>query len=60
MGGGAQGKYQPKVVQCTQTGHDGIDYQWRCAAEMPQEYEFGAVRFSELFKMFLSLGYCCL
>lgn len=43
VGGGAADKYTPRVAQCTKAGFDGLDYQWRCTAEMPTEFEFGKV-----------------
>ncbi|CAI4229221.1 unnamed protein product [Auanema sp. JU1783] len=43
VGGSARGEFAPKVVQCFQTGHDGLDYQWRCTADLPRDLEFGEV-----------------
>ncbi|KAJ1358653.1 hypothetical protein KIN20_017131 [Parelaphostrongylus tenuis] len=43
VGGGACYKYQPRVVQCVKQGFDGIDYQWKCTADMPRQYKFGMV-----------------
>ncbi|EYC33987.1 hypothetical protein Y032_0001g19 [Ancylostoma ceylanicum] len=43
VGGGARGRFKPRAVQCVKQGFDGMDYQWKCSADMPQEYEFGQV-----------------
>lgn len=44
VGGSARGRFKPRAAQCFKQGYDGIDYQWKCTADMPSEYEFGAVR----------------
>uniref|UniRef100_A0A6A7G3G2 Store-operated calcium entry-associated regulatory factor n=1 Tax=Hirondellea gigas TaxID=1518452 RepID=A0A6A7G3G2_9CRUS len=42
IGGSAQGKYRPPIVQCRNMGSDGREIQWECsAANMPVEYGFG-------------------
>ncbi|WKX98786.1 hypothetical protein Q1695_014013 [Nippostrongylus brasiliensis] len=43
VGGSAKGKYQPRAAQCFKQGFDGSDYQWRCTADMPEEFEFGEI-----------------
>ncbi|VDM72017.1 unnamed protein product, partial [Strongylus vulgaris] len=43
VGGKAKGQYKPRTVQCTKQGFDGVDYQWKCVADMPEEFEFGQV-----------------
>ncbi|CAJ0608546.1 unnamed protein product [Cylicocyclus nassatus] len=43
VGGKAKGEYRPRTVQCTKQGFDGVDYQWKCVADMPHEFEFGQV-----------------
>uniref|UniRef100_A0A183G6J2 Store-operated calcium entry-associated regulatory factor n=1 Tax=Heligmosomoides polygyrus TaxID=6339 RepID=A0A183G6J2_HELPZ len=43
VGGSARGRFKPRAAQCFKQGYDGIDYQWKCTADMPSEYEFGAV-----------------
>ncbi|EJW77444.1 hypothetical protein WUBG_11653, partial [Wuchereria bancrofti] len=34
VGGSANGKFEPRVVQCYNRGYDGVDVQWECKAEM--------------------------
>ncbi|CAG9534394.1 unnamed protein product [Cercopithifilaria johnstoni] len=46
VGGSAKGKFEPRVVQCYNKGHDGVDVQWECKAEMSDQYEFGEIRIS--------------
>ncbi|CAD5215863.1 unnamed protein product [Bursaphelenchus xylophilus] len=46
VGGTAYGKFSPKVVQCYNRGFDGVDVQWECKAEMPDQYEFGKITVS--------------
>ncbi|CAI2338991.1 unnamed protein product [Caenorhabditis sp. 36 PRJEB53466] len=46
IGGSAKGKYTPKVVQCTNTGFDGTDVQWKCDADLPSDVEFGSLSVS--------------
>ncbi|VDK83541.1 unnamed protein product, partial [Cylicostephanus goldi] len=41
VGGSAKGEYRPRTVQCMRQGFDGVDYQWKCVADMPNEFEFG-------------------
>ncbi|KAK6023919.1 hypothetical protein OSTOST_10282, partial [Ostertagia ostertagi] len=43
VGGSARGKFKPRAAQCFKQGFDGVDYQWRCVADMPAEFEFGQV-----------------
>ncbi|VDO52748.1 unnamed protein product [Haemonchus placei] len=43
VGGSARGKFQPRAAQCFKEGFDGVDYQWRCVADMPADYEFGEI-----------------
>lgn len=33
--------YAPQVVQCRQTGHDGVSPQWACEADLPEGMRFG-------------------
>lgn len=35
--------YAPQVVQCRQTGHDGLSPQWACEADLPEGLRFGAL-----------------
>jgi len=37
-------EFQPSIVQCTNKGHDGLNVQWRCEAEMPSQYAFGELK----------------
>lgn len=46
VGGNACREYTPDVVQCTNTGFDGRDVQWRCDAELPSDLRFGPVEVS--------------
>uniref|UniRef100_A0AAF5RWC3 Store-operated calcium entry-associated regulatory factor n=1 Tax=Wuchereria bancrofti TaxID=6293 RepID=A0AAF5RWC3_WUCBA len=46
VGGSANGKFEPRVVQCYNRGYDGVDVQWECKAEMGDQYEFGEIRIS--------------
>ncbi|PAV72365.1 hypothetical protein WR25_17024 isoform A [Diploscapter pachys] len=46
VGGAARGKFEPKIVQCTNQGFDGSDVQWKCTAEMPSDLEFGKITVS--------------
>lgn len=46
VGGNACNKYEPDVVQCTNVGSDGRDYQWKCEASLPEEYSFGTTTVS--------------
>ncbi|GHJ89017.1 hypothetical protein NliqN6_5419 [Naganishia liquefaciens] len=40
-------RYQPDVVQCTNTGDDGLgNVQWKCEADMPSSFRFGPVEVS--------------
>ncbi|KAK5986736.1 Store-operated calcium entry-associated regulatory factor, partial [Trichostrongylus colubriformis] len=41
VGGSAKGRFQPRAAQCFKEGFDGVDYQWRCVADLPSDYEFG-------------------
>eukprot|EP00007_Cunea_sp_BSH-02190019_P008541 CAMPEP_0174245482 /NCGR_PEP_ID=MMETSP0417-20130205/39216_1 /TAXON_ID=242541 /ORGANISM="Mayorella sp, Strain BSH-02190019" /LENGTH=329 /DNA_ID=CAMNT_0015325273 /DNA_START=57 /DNA_END=1042 /DNA_ORIENTATION=- len=43
VGGSASGQPQPSVVQCRNVGHDGFDVQWRCEADMSDDFRFGRV-----------------
>eukprot|EP00478_Filoreta_tenera_P001284 GABV01001302.1.p1 GENE.GABV01001302.1~~GABV01001302.1.p1 ORF type:complete len:151 (+),score=28.40 GABV01001302.1:161-613(+) len=43
IGGSAQGLFEPETVLCTNVGFDGHDVQWKCEAEMPEDYRFGAI-----------------
>ena len=38
--------FQPKVVQCTNTGFDGYDTQWECKTDMDSAYRFGKIQVS--------------
>eukprot|EP00049_Salpingoeca_infusionum_P000327 m.39029 g.39029 ORF g.39029 m.39029 type:complete len:298 (+) comp10279_c0_seq1:487-1380(+) len=37
------GRYEPTVVRCEQSGHDGVDYQWECKADLDKAVRFGRV-----------------
>eukprot|EP00037_Helgoeca_nana_P009882 m.86727 g.86727 ORF g.86727 m.86727 type:complete len:372 (-) comp19861_c0_seq2:144-1259(-) len=37
-GGGA---HEPSTVQCVNTGSDGVDAQWECKGDLPNEWRFG-------------------
>ncbi|KAG0214109.1 hypothetical protein BGX28_002625 [Mortierella sp. GBA30] len=41
IGGNACGEFEPDVVQCTNTGFDGSDVQWKCQADLPDNLRFG-------------------
>ncbi|KAF9186039.1 hypothetical protein BGZ51_002283 [Haplosporangium sp. Z 767] len=41
VGGNACGDFEPEVVQCTNTGFDGSDVQWKCQADLPHNLRFG-------------------
>ncbi|CAG8506396.1 1893_t:CDS:2, partial [Scutellospora calospora] len=41
VGGDACHRYSPDVIQCTNTGSDGLDVNWRCNAELPDYLKFG-------------------
>jgi len=42
VGGSAHGyDYQPDVVQCTNVGFDGHDFQWECKADLDTDVRFG-------------------
>ncbi|KAF9430348.1 Store-operated calcium entry-associated regulatory factor [Podila epigama] len=41
IGGNACGLYEPDVVQCTNTGSNGDDVQWKCQADLPENVRFG-------------------
>ncbi|KAK3787124.1 hypothetical protein RRG08_059616 [Elysia crispata] len=43
VGGAAQYKFTPKVVQCINMGSDGYDIQWECKTDMDNAYRFGNV-----------------
>ncbi|RUS89265.1 hypothetical protein EGW08_003008 [Elysia chlorotica] len=43
VGGAAQYKFTPKVVQCINMGSDGHDIQWECKTDMDNAYRFGNV-----------------
>ncbi|CAG8616984.1 13065_t:CDS:2 [Dentiscutata heterogama] len=45
VGGDACHMYTPDVIQCTNTGSDGLDVNWRCNAELPDYLKFGPVCF---------------
>ena len=38
--------FQPKVVQCVNTGFDGYDVQWECKTDMDSAYRFGKIQVS--------------
>lgn len=46
QGGSAGCRFQPKIVQCYNKGHDGVDQQWECKAEMNKKYRFGWIEVS--------------
>lgn len=33
-------EYEPDTVQCVNVGSDGMDVQWRCEADLPQNVKF--------------------
>ncbi|CAG8583774.1 9860_t:CDS:2, partial [Racocetra persica] len=41
VGGDACHRYTPDVIQCTNTGFDGSDANWRCNADLPENLKFG-------------------
>jgi len=43
VGGSAQGKFRPQVVQCKNMGWDGQDVQWECKSDMDNLYRFGEI-----------------
>lgn len=43
VGGAAQYKFTPKIVQCINQGSDGYDIQWECKTDMDNAYRFGTV-----------------
>ncbi|KAJ9093053.1 hypothetical protein QFC21_006546 [Naganishia friedmannii] len=45
--GKACNRFQPDVVQCSNTGDDGLgNVQWKCEADMPSNFRFGPVEVS--------------
>lgn len=36
-------EFMPSTVMCTNMGSDGRDVQWKCEADMPEGYRFGAL-----------------
>lgn len=38
--------YEPDVVQCENRGGDGVDFQWRCEADLDQAVKFGKIQVS--------------
>lgn len=38
--------FVPDVVQCYNRGSDGLDVQWECKTEMPNEFKFGKIQVS--------------
>ena len=48
IGGDAKfhSKLHPRVVQCTNQGWDGQDYQWECKADMSDNVRFGVIQVS--------------
>ena len=42
--GGACDSFQPEVVRCYNRGTDGMEIQWECRAEMPDNIRFGKVQ----------------
>ena len=40
VGGSAQGKFNPKIVQCYNRGWDGQEIQWECKTELDNKYRF--------------------
>jgi len=43
VGGSAARRYEPDVIQCTNVGWDGTDFQWKCESELPDDYHFGRI-----------------
>jgi len=46
VGGSAAGRYDPEVIQCTNMGSDGTDYQWKCDTDLPDDYRLGRISVS--------------
>lgn len=47
IGGTAKSEnYKVKTIQCTNTGFDGKDYNWKCDASLPKSLRLGDVRVS--------------
>jgi len=46
VGGSAAGRYDPNVIQCTNMGWDGNDYQWKCDTDLPDDYRLGRITVS--------------
>ena len=42
--GSACDSFQPEVVRCYNRGTDGMEIQWECRAEMPDNIRFGKVQ----------------
>ena len=42
--GSACDSFQPEVVRCYNRGTDGLEIQWECRAEMPDNIRFGKVQ----------------
>ncbi|CAN0212068.1 unnamed protein product [Lampetra planeri] len=43
---GGCSSFTPDVVQCLNRGHDGVDVQWECKADMDSSYRFGSISVS--------------
>ncbi|KAG0229732.1 Autophagy protein 22 [Actinomortierella wolfii] len=44
VGGNAKSSgFRPDVVQCTNMGSDGVDIQWECKADLPDNMRFGEI-----------------
>ncbi|CAG8452473.1 8534_t:CDS:2 [Dentiscutata erythropus] len=46
VGGDSCHMYTPDVIQCTNTGSDGLDVNWKCNAELPDYLKFGPLTVS--------------
>ncbi|XP_040563545.1 store-operated calcium entry-associated regulatory factor [Lepeophtheirus salmonis] len=42
-GGSAPWGMEPRTVQCYNRGHDGVDVQWECKADLDSSVEFGRI-----------------
>jgi len=43
VGGSVTDSYEPSVIQCKNTGFDGISVQWQCKGDIDQKYRLGSV-----------------
>eukprot|EP00041_Stephanoeca_diplocostata_P020158 m.445142 g.445142 ORF g.445142 m.445142 type:complete len:271 (+) comp21491_c0_seq8:321-1133(+) len=40
-GSGCGTSAEPAIIQCINQGSDGVDFQWKCTADLPGDYRFG-------------------